>query len=535
MNSLRVENPDDAVRLVLFACVGLGVSALNHRLRSAEERAQALAKTEQETRLRAEATTRELERELAERRRVERRQAIQFAVTRILTEAESLESAAPALLQAIGEGLPATFAAAWHMSSRSDALQCFAVWSAPARPAPVFEEETRRRLLAPGVGLPGRAWADGKALWLPDLTREKDFLRAPSAAADGLRYGLRVPGPPARTERRGARVLLPGGARRPGGSPLESSGPRPARGPVRGAAPGVERLRILSEASSVLGTSLDYEATLASVARLAVPALADACVIDVVEEDGSLRRLAPVLDDPWREKLQEVFRTERLDPRKFHPVLEVVQTGKPEILPEVSDSLIRVLAPGNEEFVSMKRRRAPVGVCVPLATRGRILGALSLASLDPSRRYSPDEVALAEELARRCAVAVDNARLFRETQEASEAKTRFLAAVSHDLRTPVNAIMLLASLIRRKAEGLGGSGSEELVERCRRLETASRSFTDLLTNLLDLTHLDAGQKQLRDEEFSLGDLLTDTVANLGSLARAKALGLRARPPNPTFF
>jgi hypothetical protein len=193
VNSLRVENPDDVVRLVLFAGVALGVTALNHRLRSAEERARALATSEQETRLRSEATTHELERELAERRRVERRQSIQFAVTRILTEAESLDSAAPALLQAIGQGLPASFAAAWQMSPRAGALQCFAVWSAPGSSARVLEEETRRRLLAPGVGLPGGVWAVGKALWIPDVTREMGFLRATSAAADGLRTAWAFP------------------------------------------------------------------------------------------------------------------------------------------------------------------------------------------------------------------------------------------------------------------------------------------------------------------------------------------------------
>jgi len=532
VNSLRVENPEDVVRLVLFAGIALGVTALNQRLRSAEERARALAESEQETRLRAEKTTKELELELAERLLVERRQAIQFAVTRILTEAESLDGAAPALLKAVGEGLPASFAAAWQISPRSGALQCFAVWNAPGRASAVFEEETRRRLLAPGVDLPGRAWADRKALWCPDLTREKDFLRASSAAADGLRTGCAFP-----ILRRGRSVGVfefyfqeVHESKEGVLSSLQDLGERVGQFVERRQA--VQRLRILSEASSVLGTSLDYEATLASVARLAVPALGDACVIDVLEEDGSFRRLAPVLEDPWREQLQEVFRAERPDSRRFQPLLEVVQTGKAEVLPEVSDALLRVLAPGNDEFVALKRRGGRVGLCVPLATRGRVLGALSLASLDPSRHYSPDEVALAEELARRCAVAVDNARLFRETQEASEAKTRFLAAVSHDMRTPVNAIMLLASLIRRKAEGLGGSRSEELVERCRRLEATSRSFTDLLTNLLDLTYLDAGKTQMKDEEFPLGDLLSDTAANLGSLARGKALGLRVRPPQP---
>ncbi len=356
VNSLRVENPADAVRLVLFAVVALGVTALNHRLRSAEERARALARTEQETRLRAEEATRDLEGELAERRRVERQQAIQFAVTRILTEAESLESAAPALLRVIGEGLPASFAAAWQMSPRSDALQCFAVWNAPGHEARVFEEETRRRLLAPGVGLPGRVWGTGRQAGIPDLTRETDFLRASAAAADGLRMACAFP-----VLRRGRSVAVfeffspeAQEAREGVLSSLEDMGQRIGQFVERRQA--FQRLRILSEASSVLGTSLEYEATLASVARLAVPALADACVIDVVQQDGSLRRLAPVLDDPWREKLQGVFRGERLDPRKFNPVLEVVQTGKPEFLPDVSDSLLRVLVPGNEEFVAMKRR-----------------------------------------------------------------------------------------------------------------------------------------------------------------------------------
>jgi signal transduction histidine kinase/CheY-like chemotaxis protein len=532
LKSLVAENLDDLVPLALFAVVALAMTGLNHRLRSAELRSRILIEAEQQARREAQKALGDLERELAERRRFERRQTMQFAITKILAEAESLEAAAHPLLQVISEGLGWTFGAAWQIDPPAGVLRCFACWSSSQHPARAFEEETRRRLFAPGVGLPGRVWSAGRTIWSSDVTREENFPRTESAVKDSLNTGCALP-----IVRRGKTVgvlefYCQGVHEAAEGLlvSLDDLGQRIGQFSERKHIE--QRLRILSEASNVLGTSLDYETTLASVARLVVPTLADACVIDLVEEDGSVRRLAPALDDREQQRLQEILREERLDERGFHPVLEVLRTGRPEVMPELTDGLLRVLAPEEKAFRELKKRGPQIGLCVPLATRGRILGALSLASLDSSRRYGPDDVALAGELARRCAVAVDNARLFREAQKASEDKTRFLAAVSHDLRTPVNAIMLLSSLIRRGAESGGGPRSGELVERCRRLESASRSFTELLTNLLELASLDTGQKPLQDEEFSLSDMLTDIVANLSSMARAKGLGLRAKPPVP---
>jgi signal transduction histidine kinase/CheY-like chemotaxis protein len=443
-----------------------------------------------------------------------------------------METAAPALLAAISEGLAWSFGAAWQVDPAAGILRCVAVWNSPGRPALAFEEETRRRLFAPGVGVPGRVWQSGRAIWSADVLEEENFQRAESAAKDGLHTGCALP-----ILRRGKTVGVlefycheMGEAEEGLLTYLEDIGERIGQFTERKYAE--QRLSILSEASNVLGASLDYETTLTSVARLVVPTLADACVIDLVEEDGSIRRLAPTLGDGERRKLQETLRDEELDPRGFHPVLEVLRTGRPEVMSELTDRLLRALAPGEQAFQELKKSGPRGGLCIPLTTRGRTLGALSLASLESSRLYGPDDVAIAMELARRCAVAVDNARLFREAQKASEDKTRFLAAVSHDLRTPVNAIMLLSSLIRRRAESVGQPQGGDLVERCRRLERASRSFTELVTDLLDLASLDTGQKAMRDEEFSLGDMLAEIVANLGSVARAKGLGLRARPPVP---
>ena len=150
----------------------------------------------------------------------------------------------------------------------------------------------------------------------------------------------------------------------------------------------------------------------------------------------------------------------------------------------------------------------------------------------PGRSYGETDLGLAEELARRAALAVDNARLFAEAREASAQKSRFLSAVSHDLRTPANAITLLSSLIRKEAEqGSVGDGTR-LLDRCRRLETASSSFADLLSDLLEIGSFDSGQKRLHEEEFALSDLVEEWLATCAAEARQKGLSLRTRWDTP---
>ena len=530
---LALEGRDEVLSLALFALVAVGASLLCDRLRRAERRARSVLEGERQAREGAETSLARLERELAERKSAARRQKIHFSVTRILADAESLEGAAPALLEAVGDGLAWTFGAVWQVEPGLGALRCFAVWSASPGAAAAFEEATRRGLFAPGVGLPGLVWKGGTALWVRDVGAEPDFPRADAAEKDGLRAGCAFP-----VVRRGRTVgVFEFYARTALGEDealLESLNDLGRRvGQFTERRHVEQRFRILSEVSSVLGASLDYEAALSRVARLVVPALSDSFVVDLLEEDGSLRRLAPALDDPRRQRFQEVLRDERPGGDGSDPVHEVLRTGKPELVPKLTDGLLRALAGSEDEFHELKIRGPQMSLSVPLATRGKVLGVLSLATLDSSRHFGPEDVALVEELARRCAVAVDNARLFREAQKASEDKTRFLAAVSHDLRTPVNAIMLLSTLVRRQAESLGKeSVGSEFVTRCAKLESAARSFTELVTNLLELSCLDATEREMKDEEFSLAALLGETVSTLGGFARAKGLGLRSRPPRP---
>ncbi|MBX6341826.1 MAG: GAF domain-containing protein, partial [Thermomicrobiaceae bacterium] len=187
-------------------------------------------------------------------------------------------------------------------------------------------------------------------------------------------------------------------------------------------------LRFLAEAGEILASSLDYATTLKSVARLAVPRLADWCGVDIVEEDGSVSRLAVAHVDPakveWAYQLQQRY---PFDPDAPSGLARVLRTGEAEFYPELSEEMLLASARDAEEEEIIRRIGFSAVMIVPLIARGRTLGAITLVSAESGRRYDEDDLALARELARRAALAVDNARLYREAQEA-EARSRQQAA-----------------------------------------------------------------------------------------------------------
>jgi PAS domain S-box-containing protein len=282
--------------------------------------------------------------------------------------------------------------------------------------------------------------------------------------------------------------------------------------------------RFLADASAILGSSLDSEETLASLARRAVPQLGDWCVIDVVDRQGTPVRVAAA--EAGREN-DEIVSHYPPNPGSPLGVYQVLRTGESELVPEVSEEMLDQVAwdPDHSRILKDFVRGY---LCVPLRAGNRVLGAIMLVRTTTSPRYDEKDLALAEEVARRAGLAVENARLYAEMRDASAQKSRFLSAVSHDLRTPANAITLLSSLIRKEAEQMGAGEASRLIERCRRLETASSSFADLLSDLLEIGSFDSGQKRLRDEDFALSDVIEESLATCATAAREKGLRLRAR-------
>ena len=179
-----------------------------------------------------------------------------------------------------------------------------------------------------------------------------------------------------------------------------------------------EAQRFLGQASAVLSSSLDYHETLASVARLAVPTLADWCAVDILEEDGRLERLAVEHPDP--EKVRLAYELERRyppDPDATRGLYQALRTGEPEMMVEISEELVEQAARDEEHRELLRKLDLRSYMVVPLVAGGRTLGAISFISAESGRRYGEADLQLAEELARRAAYAVDNARLYEEAQK----------------------------------------------------------------------------------------------------------------------
>lgn len=178
-----------------------------------------------------------------------------------------------------------------------------------------------------------------------------------------------------------------------------------------------ERSEFLAEAGAILASSLDYPTTLAALARLAVPYLGDWCLVDVIEDGGSIRRVAVAHVDPGKAGLAETIGAAphyRWDPDAATGVPMVLRTGRPAIVSEITDEQIEAVRADSAFIETLKAVGPRSYMCVPLAARGRTLGAITFVSAESLRSYGQSDLSLAEELAWRAALAVDNARLFHE-------------------------------------------------------------------------------------------------------------------------
>lgn len=181
------------------------------------------------------------------------------------------------------------------------------------------------------------------------------------------------------------------------------------------------RLAFLAEAGTLVGASLDYATTLETVARLAVPILADWCFVDLLEEDGSFERVAAAHRDPAQAPLAAgLLRRYAPLPDAPHGISRVLLTGRSEVMTRIPDWFLISTARDAEHLELLRQIAGRSYMCVPLAARGRILGAMTFITCQPDHPYSLADLAFAEELARRAALAVDNARLYQEAREAQE-------------------------------------------------------------------------------------------------------------------
>ncbi len=273
--------------------------------------------------------------------------------------------------------------------------------------------------------------------------------------------------------------------------------------------------RFLSEASAVLASSLDYESTLRNVARLAVPTLADWCLVDLAQPDGTLKRVETVSSSP--EDAGIALQSQHMggipENHPGSPVVQALLRGQPVLIERVTPEHIQELARG-EEHARLLSTLQPVSfISVPLMVRGRALGVLSFFTSRSGRRYTETAVTLLEELARRAALSVENARLYREAQEAIHLRDEFLSIASHELKTPLTPLSLRLQMLAREARQQPESPFRNAVEDY--IAVGSRQvkrLSELVSDLLDVARIVGGRLRLEFEEVDLSTLAREVIA-----------------------
>ena len=319
-----------------------------------------------------------------------------------------------------------------------------------------------------------------------------------------------------------------------------------------------DRFSFLAEVSRCLADSLDYESTLTTVAGMSLPYLNAWCIVDVLDEAGEVRRVAVAHPDPEK---QEVARTlHRQYPPRAGDLIgapRVIRTGRPEMVFDVPDDALASSAHDQAHLQLLRSLGVRAYVIVPMVARGRVLGAMTFVTAETGRRFGDIDVVMAEDLARRAAMAVDNARLHRESVEAREAvdaalveaetaleeataaeehlreardeaeaalRTRdeFVSTMTHEVQTPLNAIIGYLQLLEMDVSGELGETQRSYVERG---QESARHLLRLVSDVLDFSRSETARLAVAHDEVSARDTARGALALVRPQAAGRLLAL----------
>lgn len=281
--------------------------------------------------------------------------------------------------------------------------------------------------------------------------------------------------------------------------------------------------RFLIEIASILNGSLDYGATLANVAQLSVPYLADGCVVDIQQEDGSIAPVAIAHIDPEQTRLiLETRRRYPLDPAGRYGTPRVLRHSEALLVPEVPPEMPGMNARNEEHRRYLEAMGLKSMIHVPLRSRGQSLGVITFAMTTSGRAYGEAELAIAEEVAAHAGIAVDNARLYHEAQEALRLRDEFLTVASHELKTPLTALHLQLQLLQRAVRTAppNDAVSGRISHLSAVAERQMGRLSHLINDVLDVSQIAEGRLQLRRETFDLAILAQDLAERFEEQFRA---------------
>ncbi len=280
-----------------------------------------------------------------------------------------------------------------------------------------------------------------------------------------------------------------------------------------------EHAAFLAQASAALSDSLDFETTLQTVARLAVPGVADSCAIHLMDQAGVIRLVAAAHVDPLKATAMRAL----ADPATSSASriwLRTIREGVTNVIADIDPVAIHQALQGDEDLL---QAFDSVGftsqISVPLLARGRTIGGITFTLGPGTRRYDDADVRLAQDLAHRAAIAVDNAWLYQHANDANRLKDEFLGTLSHELRTPLNAILGYARMLR-------GGVFTDATKQARAMEILERNaqiLTQIVEDVLDVSRIISGKLRLNIHPMDLSAVIEDSIGTIMPAADARGV------------
>ncbi|HEY3818195.1 MAG TPA: ATP-binding protein [Polyangiaceae bacterium] len=300
------------------------------------------------------------------------------------------------------------------------------------------------------------------------------------------------------------------------------------------------RSEFLSKAGEALVASIDHEATLATVARLAVPTLADWCSVELVDPATKVSRQVAVahVDENKVRFARELGERYPIDRDATRGVPQVIRSGRSELYAEISSAMLEQGAVDAEHLRVIRELQLRSAMIVPLRVRGHTFGAMTFVHAESDRRYSEDDLVFAEDFARRAAMAIENSLALKEMEEgrarerllrgeaelANRAKDEFLATVSHELRTPLNAILGWTTILRRRNPSEDAERGLAIVERNARLQSK------LIEDVLDTSRIISGKLSLNLGPADVTEAAAAAIETVMPAAEAKGIQISTDLP-----
>lgn len=277
----------------------------------------------------------------------------------------------------------------------------------------------------------------------------------------------------------------------------------------------IEEKEFLADITKLFASSLDYKETMNIAAKAAIPRLADWSIVDLCQEDGSIKRLSVCHRDFQLQPICEEFRSFPPEIGGLRGVFRVLESGKSEIAP---DFCVDSLNPGLREKYAVRliQQLGLTGYMIfPLKSRDRMLGTISLMLSGSNRRMTGVDVSLAEEFARRVSTAVDNARLYHEANAAIQTRDEFMSIASHELKTPLTSLYLQLQMLSRsiRKQSLTTIPVARLSKTLEICESQGKKLSDLLDELLDLTRIRLGRLELQKINMDFAEVARAIVEN----------------------